>query len=439
MNNYQDYEVEREIDIKDLCFSLLKKWKTILIGTIVICVLLCGYGLFKNKKSNSASDPKEALTDEEIENVENAYASYEQALKSRDIILSKVNNSAIAQISPDDAVGRMISYIIESDVDNIYSYYKSINVFTADEKKEIIEACNFDEDTNNLDDLVSVNGKESEYIAGVSDNTKMKTTMTVYIYANSDSACDTIESILENHIEGKNATTGSTCSNLETVDDIETDFVSDTQTNLSNSLTDINNKIYNLVNITYLSDDELTYYTSLIEGTEDEETTTSFNWKKYGVVGVAGGLFVMCFIYAMIYVLSDKVHATDDFKAYGVDSVGTLDYSKDDVSKEMWLVSSIISFMKLHELTKLYISLDYKNEKIDNTLNIFTSELKKQGIDTVIGDPLTNSESFNELTSSEAVVLFETAEQSKYDSVGKIIDLAKRQNIRLVGSIVGKM
>ena len=445
MNNYQDYEVEREIDIKDLCFSLLNKWKQIIVGTIIICVLLCSYGLMKNKKSTtSKTDSTESLTEEQIENVENVYSSYEQALKSRDIILSRVKNSALSQIDTDKAVGRMVSYIIESDIDNIYSYYKSINVFAEDEQKEIIKACNFNDETNNIDDLVSISGTASEYIAGLSSDTTMKTTMTVYIYANSDEALDTIESILDDHIEGKNTITGSTCTKLETVNNIETNYISDNQTNYSNQLTDVYNKIYNLENITYLSEDELTYYTSLIEGTNDSDetttvTTTSFNWKKYGVVGIAGGLFVMCFFYAMIYVLSGKVHASDDFKAYGVDNIGTLDYSKDDVSKEMWLVSSITSFMKLHELKKLYITLDYKNEKIEKTLNTFVEELKKQGIETVIGDPLKEREAFNNLMSSEAVVLFESAEQSKYDSVSKIIDLANRQNISLVGSIVGKM
>lgn len=443
MNNYQDYEVEREIDIKDLCFSLLNKWKQILAGTVVICVLLCSYGLMKNKKSTtSKTDIKESLTKEQIADVEDAYSTYQQAIKSRDIILSRVKNSALAQINSDEAVGRMVSYIIESDIDNIYSYYKSINVFAEDEQKEIIKACNFNDETNNLDDLVTISGKESEFIAGVSSNSNMKTAMTVYIYANSDEALDTIQSILENHIEGKSSITGATCTKLETVDDIETYYISDNQNGLSDQLDNINNKIYNLENITYLSEDELTYYTSLIEGEEDETTTvttSSFNWKKYGVVGVAGGLFVMCFFYAMIYVLSGKVHASDDFKAYGVDSIGTLDYSKDDVSKEMWLVSSITSFMKLHELKKLYITLDYKNEKIEKILNTFVEELKKQGIETVIGDPLKEREAFNNLMSSEAVVLFETAEQSKYDSVSKIIDLANRQNISLVGSIVGKM
>ena len=445
MNNYQDYEVEREIDIKDLCFSLLNKWKQVLVGTIIICILLCSYGLMKNKKSTtSKTDPTESLTEEQIENVENVYSSYEQALKSRDIILSRVKNSALSQIDTNKAVGRMVSYIIESDIDNIYTYYKSINVFAEDEQKEIIKACNFNDETNNLDDLVSISGTASEYIAGLSSDTTMKTTMTVYIYANSDEALDTIESILDDHIEGKNTITGSTCTKLETVNNIETNYISDNQTNYSNQLTDVYNKIYNLENITYLSEDELTYYTSLIEGTNDSDetttvTTTSFNWKKYGAVGIAGGLFVMCFFYAMIYVLSGKVHASDDFKAYGVDSIGTLDYSKDDVSKEMWLVSSITSFMKLHELKKLYITLDYKNEKIEKTLNTFVEELKKQGIETIIGDPLKEREAFNNLMSSEAVVLFETAEQSKYDSVSKIIDLANRQNISLVGSIVGKM
>lgn len=444
MNNYQDYEVEREVDLIDLCFALLKKWKQIIIGAIVVCALICSYGFMKSKKDSvvSVTDPKEALTDNEIENVDNIYSSYEQTLNARDLILSKAQDSAIAQISTEEAVGRMISYIIESDIDNIYSYYRSINVFTKDEQEEIIKACNFVEDTNNLDDLITMSGTQSEYIAGLSSNTTMKTTMTISIYANSDEACDTIQAILEKHIDAKNSITNATCTKLEVVDDIETNYISESQTNFSTQLSDINNRINGFKNISYLSDDELTYYNSLINGEEEEEVTTvttSFNLKKYGVVGVAGGLFVMCFFYAMIYVLSGKVHASDDFKAYGLDSLGKLDYSKDDVSKEMWLVSSIASFMKLHELKKLYIALDYKNEKIEKTLNTFVEELKKQDIDVISGDPLKEKDSFNELMASEAVVLFETAEQSKYESVSKIIDLANRQNISLVGSIVGKM
>ena len=440
MNGYQDCEIEREIDIKDLCSSLLNKWKQILIGTVVICVLVLGLGLVKNKKSSTttSTDIKSSLTDEEISNAEKAYAIYTQAIGTRDALFLEINNSALQQIDISTAVGITSTYLFDTDISDLSVYFKTINVFTDDEKDKIIEACGLNKDTINLSDLVTVDFGTNE--KNVESSSKVA--MTVSIYGNSEDACKTIEDIVDEHIRSKAEVINMNWQKIESLNDVDSYNLSCSQVELSKQLEEINTRITNLASPSYLNENELSYYQSLVsdeeEGTDTTVTTSSFSWKKYGVVGVAGGLFIMCFIYAMMYVMSNKVHATDDFKAYGVDSVGTLDYSKDDIGKEMWLVSSIISFMKLHELTKLYISLDYKNDKIDNTLNTFTSELKKQGIETVIGNPLTESESFNSLMSSEAVVLFETAEQSKYDSVGKIIDLAKRQNIHLVGSIITK-
>ena len=71
------------------------------------------------------TDPKSSLTKEEIDNVNVAYATYTQALTTRDIIISKVKNSALSQIDPTSAVGLMNSYVIESDIDNIFAYYLS--------------------------------------------------------------------------------------------------------------------------------------------------------------------------------------------------------------------------------------------------------------------------------------------------------------------------
>ena len=261
----EEFEIEREIDVKNLLKSVLKKWKQILTGAIVVCVLVCAYGYVKAKKAIKVdTDPKSSLTKEEIDDVNVAYATYTQASTTRDIIISKVRNSALSQIDPTSAVGLMSSYVIESDIDNIFAYYQSINVFSEEEQKEIIAACKFNEDTMNVNDLVSINGREQQVTSKVSVDSKLKTAITVSVYSNSEESCKLIASILEKHIADKSSATQSSYTKIDTVESIDTDFIANKQEELSDQIDSINNKISSLESPSYLSEEELPYYQYLI-------------------------------------------------------------------------------------------------------------------------------------------------------------------------------
>ena len=435
----EEFEIEREIDVKNLLKSVLKKWKQILTGAIVVCVLVCAYGYVKAKKAIKVdTDPKSSLTKEEIDDVNVAYATYTQASTTRDIIISKVRNSALSQIDPTSAVGLMSSYVIESDIDNIFAYYQSINVFSEEEQKEIIAACKFNEDTMNVNDLVSINGREQQVTSKVSVDSKLKTAITVSVYSNSEESCKLIASILEKHIADKSSATQSSYTKIDTVESIDTDFIANKQEELSDQIDSINNKISSLESPSYLSEEELPYYQYLISNSgkkaKKEMPVLEFNAKKYIAVGLVGGAFAVCVAYALLYILSGKVHETEEFNGYGIDSLGTIkNHNQEEIKM---VVSNVVSYMKLHELKKLFIFTDCKENETQEVINNVVGILQKENISVEFGNPLVSNDDFNKIVSSNSILLLETAEKSLYENVVKINMLAKRQQIDISGSVV---
>lgn len=433
------FEIERKINVKNLFKSVFKKWKQILIGAIVVCVLMCVYGYVKAKKvMNVDTNPKSSLTKEEIDNVNVAYATYTQALTTRDIIISKVKNSALSQIDPMSAVGLMNSYVIESDIDNIFAYYQSINIFSEEEQKEIIESCNFNEDTMNVDDLASINGREQQTTSKVSIDSKLKTAITVSVYSNSEESCKLIASILEKHIADKSSATQSSYTKIDTVESIDTDFIANKQTELSDQIDSINNKISSLESPSYLSEKELPYYQYLISNNgkeaKKEVTVLEFNAKKYIAVGLIGGAFLFCIIYSLVYILGGKVHRTEEFKNYGIDDLGIIENNNQTQMK--MIVSNITSYMKLNKLDKLFIFTDYIDDYMKNDIDNIVYLLEKEGIFAEVGNPFESNDDFNKIASSNSILLMEMAEKSKYANIGKVYSLSKRLNLNICGSVI---
>lgn len=454
--NLEEIEVERQIDLRDMLATILLHWKRIVIGTIVICICIFGYGFIKSKKEvQVATDPKSSLTDEEISEAEVAYAIYTQALTTRQILLSNVENSAISQIKSNDAIGMTNMYIITSEVDNIYDYLKNANIFSKDETDEIIKVCDFNKDTTGLDDLVSISGNyqtsTTTTVVGTSASESSKTAISVSIYANSAEACEKIGDIVETHLQSKAEQTSSELQKKDTIEGIDTEYITNKQQELNDKLSSVNDKINNLKQPTYLSEGELTYYTSLIDEESETDTlivTSSFSWKKYLVLGLFGGLFMMCFIDGVFYAISSKVHTEDDVKVCGIASLGTI-YTdtnnnlvntlrgNDHISytdKVSMISNEIMNTLKKNNESSLYIALDTDS----NELNQLVEDLKSSLTDITVttGNPLNDKEAFNTLLDSKNLLLLEQSDKSSFESLIKYKNLVNRNNINTVGSVV---
>ena len=56
MNNREEYE--QEIDLRDLLFHILYRWRRILLAAVLVCGLAVGYAVFSNAASPAEGNPQ---------------------------------------------------------------------------------------------------------------------------------------------------------------------------------------------------------------------------------------------------------------------------------------------------------------------------------------------------------------------------------------------
>lgn len=307
-----------KLNSNDLMNSLIKKWKQILIGTVVVCLLLVVYGYLKHRNTSEvANDPRNVLKEDEIKETETAYSIYAKALTNRDVLVHELNHSALSQMDSNSTVAITNMYVINSDVSNVYDYYTNANVFTTEERNQIIEACGFKEDTTDLDELVVISDGSYEVSNSSNKTTTIihstssgKTSIKVSIYSNSEDACKTISDIVDDHFKQKSDEISASYELASTVEETDVSYVTNQQKQLVDDLTSAIKKLDEVEEPDYLTDPEISYLKSLIANDGDseavEEASTSFSYKKYIVVGLVGGLVVMVCLYSAMYYFSNK-------------------------------------------------------------------------------------------------------------------------------------
>lgn len=433
MNEIENFEIERTINIKDLLMSLKINIIKICIGAIVICALFTTYKFIKyNKEMSVDNTPGATLTDEQIQDVKDIYTIYEQTLATKKMLVAKAKNSVLSQINVENAYGIVSTYSVETDINNALDYYGTINSFSDEERQEIIASSNFNENTTNLSDLVSVNVSKNNEDASIVESGK-KIVLVVSVYSNSKESCEKIESIVETHIQNKTASIDAILQKLDSVSGVDTSYITNEQVKLSEDLNSVTTKLADLKSPKTLSDTEKSYYQYLLAGEEMIEVSkNTFNFMKNGIAGFSVGVVLMSFIYAISFICSNKVHTTEDFSSLGLDKLGALD----DESSIECIKINVTSYFKIHELSKLFINVDFANSV--SQLQILCEKLSETGIEVVIGDALNNNEDLEKMLSSYGVLLVETAEKSTIDDVKKMMKIISRQQLHAIGYVILK-
>ena len=432
MDSVENYDEERSTNIKDMVLSLKRNFKQICLGAIVICALFTTYKFIKyNKEMSVDNTPGATLTDNQKNDVKDIYAIYEQTLTTKKLLVAKAKNSALSQIDIENAYGIVSTYSVETDINNVLDYYGTINSFSDEERQEIIASSDLDENTTNLSDLVSVNVSKNNEDAAFFEVGK-KFVLVVSVYSNSKESCEKIESIVETHIQNKTASIDAILQKLDSVSGVDTSYITNEQVKLSEDLNSVTTKLADLKSPKNLSDAEKSYYQYLLSGSETIEVSkNSFSFMKNGIVGIGIGLVVLIIIYAILYMFSNKVHATEDFTSIGLDILGFLD----DGSEKL-LNTNIVSYMNLHKLNCLFLNIDC--EKSFSRVNNLVEGLDKSGIKVIIGNALKNNDDLEKMLNCDSVILVETAESSMIEDVIKMVQTVNRQQIHMIGYIMIK-
>lgn len=433
MREFEYFDEDRTISIKDMWHFLKRNILIICIGSFVICLLFLSYKFIKfEKEIRVDTTPGATLTDDQKDDVKDIYTIYEQTLITKELLISKAQNSAISQINPGNAYGIVSSYSIEADLNNPLDYYSTIINFSNEERQEIISNSKFRDNTTNLEDLVSVNVNKSSEEVSKSGNGS-KSALVVSVYSDSEVSCMKIQEILEAHIQAKTSSIGALVQKLDTVLDIDTSYITNKQVQLSEDLNSISTKLNELKNPNSLNETEKSYYEYLLNAEETNQAKdNSFNFIKNTIMGIGIGVVLLIILFSMLYIFSDKVHATEDFEAFGLAKLGYLN----DVNSMNFMKVNLSAYIKQNNLSKLFLNVDCENSI--SKARVLKEKLDDMEVEVVIGNVIKNNNDLEMMLQCDSVLLIETAEKSLIEDVKKIMQIIDRQGILPVGYVVLK-
>ena len=182
----------------------------------------------------------------------------------------------------------------------------------------------------------------------------------------------------------------------------------------------------------------------------NEPKNTSFKkaFIKFGAIGFVGIFFVMCVYYALVFIFSDKVYSSNEFKdKTKINVLGNLTYNNKNSKYISWInklekrptsnnYELLASNIKAYGNTnKVLISGDLE----DNVKEDIVSNLKKLLNDVEIvscGSLLTDYNAVNNLDNVDSVILLAKCNNSSYKTIKEEKDKLNDLKVTNVYAIV---
>lgn len=455
---------EVEISLKGLIFYILKYWKNILAGMLICALGLSGFKYYKDSKTAQIADTSygestgKELSNQEIEYLNSLYV-YVQNLRSFN---DERKDSLIMKIDPNNAVREDISYLIRvedpSEIDGIKQAYEQalkgialssyVSGNTGIPMQDIIETVSSSVFFSNTDSLTA-----SISVGILSDSVDNSEKVVAEV---NEFLCDKSRQLNESGCGHELIPVG------ESIYQGPDAGVLASQTQYSSEIQSRNRSVLDIE--ANLDEEHLEYYSSLSNGgsTGAQTETTSQTYKavsvrslaKYLLLGLFVGMFLVCGLYAVIYIFANRIDEDDDIDGvYGLLLLGVIpgrDYGKllyklrnigkrtFDFDESIGLAAARVGAIARKEtITKLGIigcGIKKNTEKVAGELSVF---LKKYGIEAVIiDDPLYDPDSVEQLRGLEHVILLEKIGVTHRVEVWNEKEMIIKLGIKLDGIII---
>ena len=307
-NKYIKNNEDMEIDLKDLFYSVFKKWRGIILFAVCAAVIAGGAFSVKTYIQNKNIDTAELEAyNTKLESAKQQYVLTDELLK---LTMDRIDSAAVMKITPTEAVYIEYDYDLElkkdlldlADIDRLNERYtKLIERYVLNLEGTILESAavelGYDED--DLEDLVDIRG----------DLTTHKISIGVYS-SSSDEALkivDFFDSAILELTSKINETVGEhSISRInEIMKDNASQYIVNTQLRYINSLTEIRNSLDTLNNT--IKDMEK----SVPESVSSASLPKAFV-KYFLIGGVIAGIIAGGYVFLM-YIMSGKLKSKDQF------------------------------------------------------------------------------------------------------------------------------
>lgn len=463
MDYNNTYEYEQEIDLKELMFAVLHKWRPILALAVVLALVLGGYkGLSTYRNENDESTRKEAeeqyqkelkFYNENVESCEREIDNLEKDITRQQEYLEE---SVLMNMSPYDEWEARAELFVKTDYeimpDMVYqnidftgtvlqSYQSAL---TSAEFMETV-AANAELESRYLQELVNIT-------VGRTDN-KINNLLTIQVICGEEAkAREILDDILDgvNQFKGQirtvvgNHIISQVNRSLGAKVDLE---LAEKQKNERQRLTDLNTAL----NTKKDERDQMEEPTVVVASS----TAGVKSAIKYGLIGGVLGAFIVVFFVCVSFVMSDRVYSAKELKyRFKVKILGSLPVADSkktnkidawlnrmegrgqnkDTNIEYSLITANISNYAGNSQSLLVIG-GAREELINHVTSELTGRLA--GVKVVCGgDLLSDAEGLKKLPGCDGVVLVEQCKESLYSNVELEIEKIHDMDKKIIGCVV---
>ncbi|WP_349946264.1 hypothetical protein ABFV83_19445 [Lacrimispora sp. BS-2] len=448
---------EQEIDLKDLIFHILKRWRSVLFIAVVLAVLMggskFGQGALKYQDKQYLAELQETY-DTDLMNYRVTKEGYERNIETLtqniDYEEKYEKNSVLFKLDPYNKwVAKMDLFLkineekgVITMVDPADSLVKAYSSILRSESSLKEASKENDIETRYLRELINI----EENIDG--------NMITVSVtYKDGEGA----QKILGNILEGVNARQSELKDSLGPHRVIlmngETSMVADQELAESqNKRVDSFSEMQTSLKEVQLSLDEL----------EEPQAPTGLSFKgvlksaaKYGILGAVLGGFLTAFFWCVIYVINPRLHSAEEFKnRFGVKILGAFfqeGKEKKNLGIDAWFekLEGKESVSREDVLKRIIANISIYMEKERTVLLTGTAELDiLRSIETELKDSFPgvsfevradmnrNPETLIALPAADGVILVEKCGVSKYKDIEDELETIYDLNKKIIGCII---
>lgn len=486
MERNDNISMNREINILDMVYYVVSKWKSVCLAALIFMLLAAAYSYATSGKAIESQQALEnnpiELSDTELSNVQ-AYASY-------------VNNYENLQSYQKD------SPWMNMDADSYYEadmqYYIKLNNHEMNEEETSStqnalvlaykNALATEEVYTQISEAVGSEVKEEYYSEIIdTDNVLKKKAYNNTLMVNSAGGVlsvtvrhrndQQVEALVDIVNEAFMAETAKLSSQIHAhklvlmdnqVVEKNADEIYMHQKNINASIKDVTTRI-DEIEKTLTPQQKAYYQQNYVEAKEVADSTEDQNAapvvvkpsvnKKLAVVGFILGFMLLCGIYVIAYILNSKLMVEDDFeRIYGqklicrvapdmkdvkmffldkfllkIRRAGLLTFNSTDALP--MIVTNIKIACKKNNVSKVVLSSN--KIKDQDFLGEISQALKEAGVDAVVGKSvLYDYQTLEKAAEDAMIILFEQAGSSDYLAIQQEIEICRHNGISMIGAVV---
>lgn len=442
MENKNYCQMDNEIlDVKELIFFILRKWRVLFLAGIIGLVVGCCFGLFAPERRVEWLE-LDKLHLEEIDQ----YARYQEIYNEQ---LRKGKESVYMNLDPEAVhMYNKLYYIkaYEADINHINEMYNSI---LRDEHiyHELIEASGLQCSEIAMQELVTISFEkyeieENDFLFGSHERDAL---VTVRAVAPEKEACEKMMTLLDEWVRNVNSFVASKYPN------IMVELLSDTYRMGYDSEIMTKRRDYATLLATYISemeklekkfsDDDKLYYQEVYAIEKSERGMT---WLKWGlIVGVLFGGMLIAF-YGVVFLLDGHVKTIDELKrVYGLHIIACL---KDDKKVNKCVIDRMLTgkqqynsmaylravLMEEPEVKTLHLCGDMENAQLAATMKLLAGE---NGV-TISHRMALDENARLGAREADGVVMFVQLWNTKHAELVRELEIATHINARVLGVVV---